>query len=174
MSARLNVMRNATVSTAAESTGMRVRDSVQRQIDAVLRDATLSMKRGLRGVPASARGIFYEVSRGRRYHLMGSYPAVASAFAAHGAPFPDVIAPMNALKSSLWLRFYAFKLPCFFEQNSREEQSNHRLNECQHFALRNPRDAELIALANACDEQIAETKMLKAVALSMLSSGLRA
>jgi hypothetical protein len=166
-------MRNATVTAVRESTGMRVRDSVQRQIDGVLHDATLTMKRGLRGVPASARGIFYEVSRGRRFHLMGSYPSVASVFAANGAPFTDVIAPMTALKSSLWLRFYALRLPCFFEQNGREEQSNHKLNEAQHYAIRNPRDAELIALANACDEQIAETRMLKAVALAMVSKGIR-
>lgn len=155
----------APVSAATELANV---DSVLSQFQPLLHDSTLAMSRGV-SVPPVARGIFYEVTRGRRAHLLGSYPMVASAFASRRAPFANVCAPMTALKSFLWLTFYRPQLPPFMEANARETDANGHLDHKQHQAISDPHDAALAALVDACTQQIEETRTLRSVALSMMT-----
>lgn len=101
------------------------------------------------------------------FHLMGSYPYVASIFASHGAPFVDVVAPMTALKGFLWMSFYQSSIPCIVEATARETNANHALNHAQHRVLRDPHNSVLDEAIEHADVQIAETRLYRAVLMSL-------
>jgi hypothetical protein len=138
-----------------------------------LRDATIGMREGMASLPREVASIYYDVTRGRRTHLMGSYPRVADLFAANGAAFSSVTMPMTVVKAWLWMRHYADQLPSFMVANRLEEESNHRLNERQHHAIKDPHDSALDALIEACTKQINETRTLRSVALAMRAGNRR-
>lgn len=80
-----------------------------------LRDATLRMGRTLKGVPREVRNVWYAFSRAVcRYsegHLLGQWPNVSVAFAHAGAPYADVMAPVDAQASYLRREYYLPNLP---------------------------------------------------------------
>lgn len=148
-------------------TEMIVRDSVSRQIDAVLHDATIAMTRSLAGVPEEVRYPLYDVRRGRRAHLMGQYPRVACVIAGFRAPLADVFGPMFSLHDHILTTYYQTSF-CMREAISRETEAGHIQNVDTHRVIRNPDEAALEAYVDSCNVQIAETQLAKAVALREL------
>jgi hypothetical protein len=74
---------------------------------------------------------------------------------------------MNALSGFLWLAFYKSALPTFEEAVCRETEANNLQNHATHRVLDNPHNATWDAFIEACDVQIAETQLARAVAVSM-------
>jgi hypothetical protein len=138
-------------------------------VDREIKDAVCRMKRNVSNLPPGMASFFYDLCRAepRVKHPMGRYPEAAFTVASLGAPWGDVIAPMNHLRAALWNTHFATSLPCFMEGNAREENANGLVNHCQHRALKSPQPDHLDALVEALDVQIAESQLLRAIAHSM-------
>lgn len=84
-----------------------------------LRDATLRMGRSIRGVPKTVANVWYGFTRAEprntRGHLCGAWPDVARAFAEHGAPLIDVMAPAYEVERELKRDVYHRALPTLAE-----------------------------------------------------------
>lgn len=134
-----------------------------------LRDAVCRMKSGVSRVPDGVANFFYDLCRSepRIRKPLGHYPETAMAFASVGARWEDVTRPIAVLKGRLWHQFYQPQLPCILEAISRETEANNIQNHATNRVLKNPRPDTLDSFIEACDVQLAETRLARAVALSM-------
>jgi hypothetical protein len=144
------------------------------ELDEALREEVCRMKRTLqygdyqrlpKGVVAFVRDLCR--TEPRVVHPMGQYPHVVDAFAGVGVPWPDLFGPVNRLKGIIWNKHFATSLPCLLEAVSRETEANNIQNHATHRVLRNPRQDTLDSFIDACDVQIAETRLARQVAVSM-------
>lgn len=129
-------------------------------------DSLTRMKRGVSKVPASIQNVFYDWCRQdpRTVSPLGSYPKVADAFAAAGAPSADVFAPMIQVEADITARRYADSLPSWEIAEMNEERANHETNQAQIEVERNPSCPVARArLSEALAKQISASKELAAV-----------
>jgi hypothetical protein len=139
------------------------------EVDRELKDAVCRMKRKVSNLPPGMASFFYDLCRSepRVKHPMGRYPEAAFTVASLGAPWGDVIAPMNHLRAALWNTHFATSLPCLVEAISRETEANHTQNHATHRVIRDPRPDHLDSFIESCDSQITETRIARAVAVAM-------
>jgi hypothetical protein len=144
------------------------------ELDAALREEVCRMKRTLqygdyqrlpKGVVAFVRDLCR--AEPRVIHPLGQYPHVVDAFAGVGVPWPDLFGPVNHLKGVIWQKYFAVSLPCIGEAVSRETEANNQQNHATHRLLKSPRQDTLDAFVEACDVQIAETRLARQVAVAM-------
>lgn len=143
------------------------------ELDEALREEVCRMKRGL--TRGDYMGMDHRIaqfvrdlcrSEPRVRHPMGQYPHAAMAFARAGAPWSDVVAPMNYLKARIWSDVYLAQTVCVMEAIARETNANAIQDHATHRVLNEPSPYAWEALADACETQVAETRILRQVALN--------
>lgn len=106
--------------TEQTARGQQESTSVSRTVSSLrqnrlLRDATLQMARGIKGIPQEIANRWYAFTRSEcRYpqgHTMGNWPDFARAFAKKGARLSDVMAPAFEVQSQLKRDIYSAQIP---------------------------------------------------------------
>ncbi len=145
--------------------------SLEQNVLDALHDGLLAMNRTI-PVPVPARNVFYGMSS-RRTNFMGAYPAVAFAFARHEAPWSDVTAPMDTLRSLLWHGFYVSRLPSLHDAQQRETEAQGRLDVWQLIVSEYPTPENCASMQFALGEHISALRVLRAVTESICHKAAR-